>query len=319
MFCTSCGHTFPQDSETRFCPECGYRRQTGQIGSEPTTGIAAQPSQSQQAPSATTNWQATTPPPAVAKPSGGGWRVPAVVGGVVVVGALLFGGNEVVTRQRNASATATAIANAQATQTAATQATATAVARVQATQTAVAQVTATAIANAQATATAKATERQLIMDQSRTLRGSFLSRFRTYINGRLGALQQLKNANSNMKSIVTRQSTVGYDVLNNWIARSLVPPLTTLKSLSNTFAPGTVPKPYEKQFGLIAYVLTDVEDDIISTYSALETYINSRSGNLGGIANQIDEADKLIIMGIGGAPNMLKAFENIDQGIDVDW
>lgn len=122
-----------------------------------------------------------------------------------------------------------------------------------------------------------------------------------------------------MKSVVTRQSTVGYDVLNNWIARSVVPPLTTLKSLSNTFAPGTVPKPYEKQFGLIAYVLTDVEDDIISTYSALEKYINSRSGNLGGIANQIDEADKLIIMGIGGAPNMLKAFENIDQGIDVDW
>lgn len=283
MFCTSCGHTFPQDSETRFCPECGYRRQTGQIASEPTTGIAAQPSQSQQAPSATTNWQATTPPSAVAKPSGGGWRVPAVVGGVVAVGVLIFGGNEVVTRQRNASATATAIANAQAT------------------------------------ATAKATERQLIMDQSRTLRGSFLSKFRTYINGRLGALQQLKNANSNMKSVVTRQSTVGYDVLNNWIARSVVPPLTTLKSLSNTFAPGTVPKPYEKQFGLIAYVLTDVEDDIISTYSALEKYINSRSGNLGGIANQIDEADKLIIMGIGGAPNMLKAFENIDQGIDVDW
>lgn len=319
MFCTSCGHTFPQDSETKFCPECGLPRQTGPLEPAPTTGISAPPSRVQQAPSVATNWQATTPAPAIATPSGGGWSVPAIVGSVVVVGAVVFGGNEVVTRQRNASASATAIANAQATQTAATQATATAVARAQAIQTAVAQVTATAFANAQATAVVKASERQLIMDQSTSARGNFLSKFRTYINGRLGALQQLKNANSNMKSIVTRQSTVGYDVFNTWISRSLVPPLTTLKSLSNAFSPGAVPKPYEKQFGLIAYVLTDVEDDIVSNYSALEKYINSRSGNLQGIANQIDEIDQLIIMGIGGAPNMIKAFESIDQGIDVDW
>ena len=342
MYCTACGHTFPDDQNSRFCPECGTPRldspspnhQPGAVAT--ASGLAAGPAGVPPRPTTADAspdlWRtpranpgvlpantSTAVPTAPAKQSGGSKGFLVAVGVIATIAVFAIGGNQVITQQRNASATATAVARSNATATAVAQVTAVAVANARATQTAVAQVTATAVAQAQATYTARAAERSRIMSQTTSTRASFLTRFRTYMASRVSALRALQSANASMYRIVSNNSTVSYAVFSYWISQELVPSITQLKRLSNTFDTKNIPQPYQPNFGLCATVLTEVENDIVDRYASLEKYINGRGGNLETIASRITEIDKYISMGLGGAPAMIKSFEDVDQGVDIDW
>ena len=331
MYCTACGHTIPDDQNSRFCPECGTPRLDtsspdqlsigGATASGPVAGTGV-PSGLGATTAAQSSWEAPTTTPGVLQANTGpaSTTLPAtrssgsknfiIAGGMIAtIAVLAFGGNQVITQKRNADATATAVS----------QATAVAVANELATQTAVTQATATAIAQAQATATARAADRSRIMAQTAGARATFLTRFRTYMSSRVSALRALQSANASMYRIVTNNSSVSYSLFSRWISQDLVAPITQLKRLSSNFDTKNVPQPYQTTFVACAAVLTEVENDIVNRYASMETYINGRNGNLQSIASRITEIDEYISMGLGGAPVMIKSFEDIDQGLDLDW